>query len=125
MFHLSATRYAAIAMSFTDQDAEISPAELLRLIQERFRDWGLTGQRLTLSHQGRQYLVSCDETAFTVYRLVRRSHLPPGRPGWPVCLVTAETMVDETTPPLPALDEFASGLSLFEWLDLIAKTLRS
>jgi hypothetical protein len=24
---------------------------------------------------------------------------------------------------LPAPDEFASGLSLFEWLDLIAKTL--
>jgi hypothetical protein len=112
-------------MSFPDQDGETSPAELLRLIQERFRDWGLAGQRLTLSHQGRDYLVSCDETAFTVYRLVRRCHLPPGRPGWPVCLVTAETMVDETTPPLPAPDEFASGLSLFEWLDLIAKTFRS
>jgi hypothetical protein len=112
-------------MNFPDQDADTSPAELLRLIQARFRDWGLMGQRLTLSYQGREYIVSCDETAFTVYRRVRRSHLPPGRPGWPVCLVTADAVLDETTPPLPAPDEFSSGLSLFEWLDLIAKTLHS
>ena len=44
---------------------------------------------------------------------------PPGRPGWPVCLVTAEAVVDETSPPHLPEDEFASGLSLDGWLDLI------
>ena len=112
-------------MAFRDNHAGASPAELLGLIRERFQDLGLLGERLTLSHQGRDYLVSCDETAFTVYRLVTQCHLPPGRPGWPVCLVTAETIVDETTPPLPAADEFSSGLTLWEWLDLIEKTFRS
>jgi hypothetical protein len=112
-------------MGNQDNDPEITPAELLQRIQARFRDLGRLGERLTLSHAGRQYLASCDETAFTVYRLVTQCHLPPGRPGWPVCLVTDETMVDETSLPLAAADEFSSGLTLFEWLALIEKTFRS
>ncbi len=111
-------------MGDQDNDSEITPAELLQRIQARFRDLGRLGERLTLNHAGRQYLASCDETAFTVYRLVTQCHLPPGRPGWPVCLVTAETVIDETIPPALPEDEFASGLTLFEWLDLIEKTFR-
>ncbi len=105
--------------------AETSPADLLQRIQNLFRELDLFGKRLTLTHGGQQYLVSCDETAFTVYRLVTQCHIPPGRPGWPVCLVTAETASDETSPPHLPEDEFASNLTLWEWLDLIEKTFRS
>jgi hypothetical protein len=97
----------------------ISPAELLGRIQARFRELGLFGSPVTLTHNGENYLAACDDRAFAVYRLVSQCHVPPGRPGWPVCLVTHETVVDETSPPYPAEDEFASGLSLKEWLDLI------
>ena len=48
-----------------------------------------------------------------------QGHVAPGRPGWPVCLVTDEAVVDETSPPHLPEDEFASGLSLNGWLDLI------
>jgi len=96
-----------------------SPAELLGRIQARFRELGLFGSTLTLTHGGEKYLVRCDSLAFAVYRLVEKCHLPPGRPGWPVCLVTAETVVDETSPPQMPEDEFDSGLSLQDWLDLI------
>jgi hypothetical protein len=51
--------------------------------------------------------------------------VPPGRPGWPVCLVTAETVVDETSPPFLPADEFVSGLSLEEWLRLIETAFTS
>ena len=98
---------------------EISPAELLGRIQARFRELGLFGSTLTLTHNGEKYLASCDDRVFVVYRLVEKGHVPPGRPGWPVCLVTAETVVDETSPPHLADDEFASGLNLKEWLELI------
>jgi hypothetical protein len=101
---------------------ETSPAQWLRRIQDRFRELGLLGQRLTLSHQGRKYLAACDDRAFTVYRLVEHCHIPPGRPGWPVCLVTADTVIDDTSPPALPPDEFASGLTLPEWLDLIDRT---
>ena len=96
-----------------------SAAELLRRIQARFRELGLFGAPLTLTHNGERYLATCDDRVFAVYRLVDQCHLPPGRPGWPVCLVTNEAVVDETSPPHLADDEFASGLNLKEWLELI------
>jgi hypothetical protein len=107
------------SMASINVTSEISPAELLGRIQARFRELGLFGSTLTLTHNGENYLAACDDRAFAVYRLVDRCHVPPGRPGWPVCLVTAQTVVDETSPPHQADDEFASGLSLKEWLDLI------
>jgi hypothetical protein len=106
-------------MTATDQVGQDSPAELLGRIQARFRELGLWGQTLTVVHGGKTYLITCDEQAFAVYRRLRRGHLPPGRPGWPVCLVTTEVVVDESSPPQVPEDEFASGLSLQEWLDLI------
>jgi hypothetical protein len=111
-------------MTAADQVAEESPAELLARIQARFRARGIYGATLTLTHQGEKYLVSCEAQAFAVYRLVEKCHLPPGRPGWPVCLVTAEVVVDETSPPHLPEDEFASGLGLREWLDLIESIYR-
>jgi hypothetical protein len=98
---------------------ETPPAEALSRIQAHFRDLGLFGQTLTVTYKAKQYLARCDEQAFAVYRVVRRGHLPPGRPGWPVCLVTEEVLVDETSPPQAPEDEFNSGLSLGEWLELI------
>ncbi|MDP2044859.1 MAG: hypothetical protein Q8L00_01475 [Deltaproteobacteria bacterium] len=112
-------------MTGVHHSSEDSPAELLGRIQARFRELGLFGSTLTLAHNGEKYLAACDDYAFTVYRLVDRCHVPPGRPGWPVCLVTAQTVVDETSPPHQADDEFASGLGLEEWLELIEAAITS
>ena len=106
-------------MAGTDSTPQTSPAEMLRRIQDRFRELGIFGQSLSLTYQAEKYLVSCDAQAFAVYRLVEKCHVSPGQPGWPVCLVTGEAMVDETSPPHLPEDEFSSGLSLAEWLDLI------
>jgi hypothetical protein len=97
---------------------ETSPADLLHRIQDRFRELGIFEQTLSLTYKEENYLVSCDAQAFAVYRLVEQCHVSPGRPGWPVCLVTSEVVVDETSPPDLPEDEFSSGLSLKEWLDL-------
>jgi hypothetical protein len=101
-----------------------APAALLRRIQTLFKELGIFGESVTLSLGGVEYRVTCNDEAFSVYRLVAHCHLPPGAPGWPVCLVTAETIVDESSPPQPADDEFASGLTLAEWLELIERTCR-
>jgi hypothetical protein len=106
-------------MTAAHRVTEDSPAELLGRIQARFRELGLLGQTVNVVHRGKTYLITCDEQAFAVYRRLGRGHLPPGRPGWPVCLVTAEAVVDEASPPPAPEDEFASGLSLKEWLNLI------
>jgi hypothetical protein len=99
--------------------ASDSPEAVFRRIQELFRDLGLFEKTLTLTHQGHKYLARCDTHAFTVYRLIDKCHVPPGAPGWPVCLVTQESAVDETCPPFHPEDEFNSGLTLQDWLRLI------
>ncbi len=106
-------------MAGTEPPAPKSPTEMLRRIQARFRELNIFEKTLTLTYQEEKYLVSCDTQAFAVYRLVEQCNVPPGRPGWPVCLVTEEVVVDETSPPHLPEDEFASGLSLEEWLRLI------
>ena len=106
-------------MNNPDHGSEISPAELLSRIQARFRELGCFGSPLTLTHNGETYLATCDDRSFAVYRVLAQGHVAPGRPGWPVCLVTNEAVVDETSPPHLAEDEFASGLSLNGWLELI------
>jgi hypothetical protein len=106
-------------MAGSEPTPKPSPVELLRRIQARFRELGLFGSTLTLTHNGEQYLATCDDRVFAVYRRVDQGHVSPGRPGWPVCLVTAEAVVDETSPPHLPEDEFASGLGLKEWLELI------
>jgi hypothetical protein len=106
-------------MTSAEPTPQPSPAELLSRIQDRFRELGLFGSTLTLTYKGENYLVRCDARSFAVYRLVEQCHVPPGRPGWPVCLVTGEVVVDETSPPFLPEDEFASGLSLQDWLELI------
>jgi hypothetical protein len=106
-------------MGDTGFACQASPAELLGRIQVLFRELGRFGAPLTLTHNGEKYLAACDDRSFAVYRLLEQGHVAPGRPGWPVCLVTAEAVVDETSPPQMPEDEFASGLSLNGWLDLI------
>jgi hypothetical protein len=100
------------------------PAPVLAQIQQLFRELGLYQQKLCLSHRGQKYLVQCDDTAFTIYRVNEQCHLPPGRPGWPVCLVTSEVIVDESSPPTLEVDDFYPGLTLPDWLRLITETFQ-
>jgi hypothetical protein len=109
-------------MTYQGLSLDLPAPELLARLQKLFRDWNAFDQPLTLTHGGQDYLARCDAHSFAVYRLSSTCHLPPGKPGWPVCLVTAQMVVDEGSPPCPEADEFASGLTLPDWLALIRKT---
>jgi hypothetical protein len=97
--------------------------ELLARLQKLCRELEIFAKPLSLNHRGQNYLASCDDHSFSIYRLNPHCHVPPGQPGWPVCLVTPEMAVDETCPPHVKEDDFASGLTLPDWIDLIKKTL--
>jgi hypothetical protein len=97
----------------------LSPALVLEHIQTLFRKWGIYNQKLTLQHEGDEYAFSCHDQAFVVYRLLPVAGTPPGAPGWPVCLVTADGVIDECSPPYHDEDYFASHLGLADWLAII------
>lgn len=98
---------------------ELSPGEVLTYIQNLFRAWGIFNQKLVVSHEGVDYACLCQDTAFVVYRLLPPHGAPPGRPGWPVCLVTPTEVIDECSPPYDGEDFFACHLGLADWLALL------
>jgi hypothetical protein len=97
----------------------LPPSLLLEYIQNLFKKWSIYNQKLTLQHEGDTYVFSCHDTAFVVYRLLPAAGKPPGAPGWPVCLVTTEGVIDECSPPYHNEDYFASHLGLADWLAII------
>lgn len=96
------------------------PGRLLAEIQTLCRRWGIFGRQVTLEQEGQTYLVACDEHSFVIYRLLPAAAKTPGPPGWPVCLVTADTCIDECSPPQLEEDHFACHLSLADWLAILA-----
>lgn len=107
-----------------EKGLEHSPPMLFHQIQEFFRELGIFDQQLTLEYEEAQYLISCDNQAFLVYRINEQGGIPPGVPGWPVCLVTAETIVDECGPVPLECEYFATGLALPDWLEIIDQYFR-
>jgi len=91
----------------------------LKDIQARFRRWGIYSETLSLEFEGVAYQVRCDENGLVIYRRLAPGRIPPGTPGWPVCLVTADSMSDECSPPHQDEDHFAAALSLADWLEII------
>ena len=110
-------------MALTSFSLDTPAPELLARLQKIFREWGAFDRPLSLIYGGQEYLVSCNDHSFTIYRLNPHCHVPPGAPGWPVCLVTAEMAADEACAPHLEEDEFAANLTLKDWLELIQKTL--
>ncbi len=109
-----------IIEEFSEADLQkISPTQVLTHIQRLFKKWGIYNQKLTLQHEGDVYAFSCHDKAFVVYRILAVAEKPPATPGWPVCLVTAEGVIDECSPPYPDEDYFASHLGLADWLTII------
>lgn len=96
------------------------PARLLAEIQNLCRQWGIWGRKVSLEHEGQTYLVSCEAQAFVIYRLLPPEAKTPGAPGWPVCLVTQDSFIDECSPPYLEEDHFACHLSLADWLAILA-----
>jgi hypothetical protein len=115
-----ATPPSEISSEFSEGELhKLPPSRVLGHIQKLFKKWGIYKQKLTVQHEGDEYAFSCDDTAFVVYRLLPVAGKPPGTPGWPVCLVSAEGVVDECSPPYHEEDYFASHLSLADWLTII------
>ncbi|MBM4286614.1 MAG: hypothetical protein FJ135_00445 [Deltaproteobacteria bacterium] len=100
---------------------QLPPRMILEQVQKLFKKWGIYNQRLTLEHEGDIYGFICDDRAFLVYRLLSLSGASRGAPGWPVCLVTPEEVIDECSPPYPEEDYLACHLALADWLAIIGQ----
>ena len=95
---------------------EPKPVEILQEFVAVFAGKGWLNQTLRIKHREGRYRVFCSESKFFAYRINDHSGVSWGFPGWPVCIVTHEEIVDDSQgPPLAS-----AGLTAHEWLRCLA-----
>jgi hypothetical protein len=103
----------------SSENSQRSPHTVFAGIRKVFQELGLLGSNLSLQHEGAWYRVSCDDKAFMVYRVNSNSGARHHVPGWPVCLVNADTIFEECGSPGLSCDHYACGVDLERWLEII------
>ncbi len=98
-----------------------SACETFSRVYEVFKSLNLVNKEIVVELSGHSYKARCDETSFMVYRvhnnLGPRSHVP----GWPVCLITPDTIFEECcSSDNLSNDSFHCGTSLDTWMEIIA-----
>lgn len=90
-------------------------------IQLFFRKNKVFDKDLSIEHEGKLYRLRCNDRAFTVYRVNPYQGLPPGIPGWPVCIVHESTIFQECRSPSLASDYLTCKLELNDWLEMVQR----
>ena len=94
----------------------MEPMILLGGFVRAFSDKGWLGQKVRIRHLDRRYRVFCSGDQFFAFRINDHHGVSPGLPGWIVCLVTNDGIIDDS-----GMSNFASTEpSAYEWLNCIA-----
>ena len=101
------------------------PSQVFQRIQRIFAELGMLGSTISIEYDGVRYRISCDESAFLVYRVNHNTRLRHHVPGWPVCLVNSDTVFEEFGAPGIGEDHCACGVHLDGWLEIIGQYCRS
>ena len=82
-----------------------------------FASKGWLNQTLRIKHHDRRYRICCSEREFFAYRINDHCGVSPGFPGWPVCIVTHDQIIEDSD-----MSAFASTEpSAHDWLRCIAE----
>jgi hypothetical protein len=68
-----------------------------------FDSKGWLDKTLRIKYRDRKYRIFCSRTGFVAYRINDYCGVSPGIPGWPVCFVTPDQILEDVD-----LSEFAS-----------------
>ena len=114
-----------VSSSERDLHTERSPHLVFARIRKVFQDLGVLGSNLSLEYEGVWYRISCDDTAFMVYRVNTNNSVRHHVTGWPVCLVNSDTIFEECSSPGIGRDHYACGVDLEKWLAIIDRHCRA
>lgn len=95
---------------------EKSPTDVLQQLTGIFASKGWLTRELRIRYHDKRYRISCNEERFFAYRINENCGLPPGVPGWPVCIVSQDYIFDESG----ISDLTPTKLSIQDWLNIIA-----
>ena len=82
-----------------------------------FTSKGWLNQTLRIKHREKRYRICCSETEFLAYRINDHGGVPPGFPGWPVCIVTPDRMIEDSAmAPFPSTEP-----DIYDWLRCVTE----
>lgn len=98
--------------------AKMRPLEVLQQFVGVFANKGWLNQTLRIKHRDGRYSISCSEKEFIAYRINDNCHISPGFPGWPVCIIDPDRIIEDSE-----MSEFVSNEpSVHGWLRCIANS---
>ncbi len=78
-------------------------SDILREFIDIFTAKGWLNRTLRVRHRDRRYRICCNENEFLVYRINDSPGVSHGFPGWPVCRVSSQHVIDESAAsPFPS-----------------------
>ena len=95
---------------------EDEPTEVLRRFVEVFVRKGRLNQTLRIQRLGRRYRICCSESKFFAYQINDHYGVSWGFPGWPVCIVTEDQIIEGSERSVSASAE----PSVQDWLRCLA-----
>ena len=95
---------------------EISPKDFMQRFIDVFQSKGWLNRSIRIRHRGRRYRILCSEKEFLAYRINDNCGISPGIPGWPVCMINHERIIEEEH--MSAFESVEP--SAYEWLLHIA-----
>lgn len=102
-------------ISFEDT-GEMRPAEVLQKFVGVFANKGWLNQTIRIKHRDRRYRILCSEGTFIAYRINDNCGISPGIPGWAVCIVDHDQIIEDSTMSACASTEPGAH----DWLRCIA-----
>ncbi len=95
---------------------EMQPGDILQKFIDIFSNKGWLNQTIRIKHRNRKYSVLCSEKTFIAYRINDNWGVPPGIPGWPVCIIDQDQIVEDAGLPASIRKE----PDAYDWLCCIA-----
>ena len=88
------------------------PMDVLREFVGIFATKGWLNQGLRIMHRDRRYRIFCSESEFFAYRINDHCGVSWGFPGWVVCMITQDRIIEDSSMCAFTSDE----PSVHEWL---------
>ncbi len=91
--------------------------DLLAKFINLFESKGWLNQTFRIKRRNRKYRICCKESEFLAYRINDHVGVSKGYPGWPVCLITHEQLIEDAD--VSALG--STEPTAQEWLDCLTE----
>ena len=98
-----------------EQPPEAKPAEVLQQLVGIFETKGWLDQTVRIKRRNKRYRILCSGSQFIAYRINDNWGISQGIPGWVVCMINQDQIIEDSQMSTSASDEPGAN----DWLRCI------